>query len=195
RMKTIFNSTMAIAVAALTTACLQETESDFDKAVQRDDAAMAHYISSNGIDATKTQLGYYYQKDVEREDATQFTNNDVVGIYYDIKTVEGHLIDSHLDESKPPMVFKYAQNGLWPTAVGYAAGLAREGEEMTLYIPSYLAYSTYSYQQLIPAGAHLVVKVKYAKRYTEEALEQLEDEMIQEYIADNDLEGFEKTES
>src|SRR5690606_32497467 len=114
--------------------------------------------SSNGIEATKTQLGYYYRKDVEMEDATQFTNNDVVGIYYEIKTVEGQLIETYWDETKSPRIFKYAQNGLWPTAVGYAAGLAREGEEMTLYIPSYLAYNTYSYQQLIPAGAHLVVK-------------------------------------
>src|SRR5690606_17516101 len=115
-------------VAALTTACLQETESDFDKIVQRDDAAMEQYISSNGIEATKTQLGYYYRKDVEMEDATQFTNNDVVGIYYEIKTVEGQLIETYWDETKSPRIFKYAQNGLWPTAVGYAAGLAREGE-------------------------------------------------------------------
>lgn len=193
--KTILNCTMAIAVAALTTGCLKETESEFDKIVERDDAAMEHYITTNGIDATKTQLGYYYRKDVEIEGATQFTNNDVVGIYYEIKTTEGHLIDSHWDETKSPVIFKYAQNGLWPSAVGFAAGLARVGEEMTLYIPSYLGYNTYAYQQLIPSEAHLVVKVKYARRYTEAALKQHEDELIQDYIAENELEGFEKLES
>src|SRR5690606_64431 len=108
-----------------------------------------------------TQLGYYLRKDVEVEDGTQFTNNDIIGIYYEIKTLEGRLIDSYLDESKSPLIFKYAQNGLWPAAVSYASGLAKVGEELTLYVPSYLAYNTYSYQQLISSGDNLVVKVKY----------------------------------
>ncbi|MEX2593549.1 MAG: hypothetical protein WD426_12315 [Anditalea sp.] len=194
-MKTIINNASAIVVAALMTGCLQETESEFEKIAQRDDAIMEEYISSNNIDATKTQLGYYYRKDVEVEEGSQFTNNNVIGVYYEIKTVEGHLIDSHLDEEEAPILFKYTDNGLWPSAVGYAAGLAREGEEMTLYVPSYLAYNTYSYQQLISSGANLVVKVKYAKRYTQQELEQLEDEMIQAYITENELEGFEKKDS
>src|SRR5690554_6213930 len=135
-MKTITNSAMAIAMAFLATGCLQETESDFDKIVQRDDAILETYITSNEIDATKTQMGYYLRKDVEVEDATQFTNNDIIGIYYEIKTLEGRLIDSYLDKNNSPLVFKYTQNGLWPAAVSYAAGLAKVGEELTLYVPS-----------------------------------------------------------
>lgn len=191
-MKTITNSAMAITMAALLSGCLQETESDFDRIVQRDDAILEAYITSNGIEATKTQAGYYYRKDVEVEDGTQFTNNNIIGIYYEIKTIEGRLIDSYLDESKSPLVFKYTQNGLWPAAVGYAAGLANVGEEMTLYIPSYLAYNTYSYQQLISSGDNLVVKVKYAEKYSQDGVKQLEDELIEAYIAENELEGFEK---
>jgi len=191
-MKTIINSAMAILLAALATGCIQETESDFDKIVKRDDALLETYISSKNIDATKTQLGYYYTKDVEVDGGTQFTNNDIIGIYYEIKTIEGHLIDSYLDEDNDPIVFKYTQNGLWPAAVGYAAGLAKAGEELTLYIPSYLAYNTYSFEQLITSGANLVVKVKYAKKYTQDQVKQLEDQMIQDYIAANELEGFTK---
>ena len=194
-MKTIINSAMAIVMAALTTGCIKETESDFDRIVQRDDAILEQYISSNDIDATKVQLGYYYRKDVEVEEGKQFTNNDIIGIYYEIKTLEGNLIDSYLDETKKPLVFKYTQNGLWPAALGYAAGLAKVGEEMTLLIPSYLAYNTYSYEQLISNGANLLVKVKYAKKYTEDEIKEMEDELIQNYIADNELEGFEKNDS
>lgn len=194
-MRTIINSAMAIAVAALTTGCLQETESDYEKTVKRDDAVLEQYISSNSIDATKTQLGYYYRKDVEVDEGPQFVNNDVIGIYYEIKTIEGHLIDSYLDENKTPLIFKYTQNGLWPAAVGYAAGLARVGEEVTLFVPSYLAYNTYSYQQLISSGANLIVKAKYVNKYTEQQLKQLEDDKIQAYIEENDLEGFEKKDS
>lgn len=193
-MKTIIKSTLALALAALTTSCLQETESDFDKIVQRDDAILAEYIASKGIDATKTQLGYYYQKNVEVDEGSQFANNDIIGIYYEVRTIDGHLIDSYLDENEAPVIFKYTQNGLWPAAVGYAAGLAKPGEQLTLYIPSYLAYSTYSYQQLIPSSANLVVKVKYARKFTADQVKQLEDEMIQAYIAEEELEGFEKNE-
>lgn len=191
-MKTVIKSTMAIALAALTTSCLQETESDFDKLVQRDDAIVAEYIASKDIDATKTQLGYYFRKDTEIADGTQFANNDIIGIYYEIKTMDGHVIDSHFDENDNPVLFKYTQNGLWPAAVGYAAGLAKPGEVFTLFIPSYLAYNTYSYQQLIPSGANLVAKVKYAHKYTADQVKQLEDELIQAYIEENELDGFVK---
>lgn len=194
-MKTIIKSTLAIAMAALTTSCLQETESDFDRIVDRDNAALAEYISSKDIDAIKTQLGYYFRKDKEVEEGTQFTNNDIIGIFYEIKTMDGHLIDSYLDESKSPVLFKHTQNGLWPSAVGYAAGLAKPDEELTLYIPSYLAYNTYSYQQLIPSAANLVVKVKYVKKYSEEEIKKLEDEMIKAYLAEKELEGFVKNEN
>jgi FKBP-type peptidyl-prolyl cis-trans isomerase 2 len=194
-MKTIYTLAMAIMMATLTTACIKETESDFDLIVERDDTIVEQYLSSNGIDATKTQLGYYYRKDVENEAGAQFTNNDVIGIYYEIKTLEGHLIDSYLDENKPPLVFKYSNDGLWPTPIGFASGLARVGEEFTLYIPSYLAYNKYTYQQLITSGANLLVKAKYVRKYTEEQLKLLEDEKILAYIAENELEGFEKKDS
>jgi len=184
---------MAILLAAvLATGCIQETESDFDKIVQRDDALLEAHISSNNIEATKTQLGYYYRKDVEVDEGSQFANNDIIGIYYEIRTIDGHLIDSYLDEDNNPIVYKYTQNGLWPSAVGFASGLAKPGEEFTLYIPSYLAYNTYSYEQLITSGANLIVKVKYVRKYTQDQVKQLEDQMIQAYIAENELEGFEK---
>lgn len=58
-----------LSAAVLATGCIQETESDFDKIVQRDDALLEAHISSNNIEATKTQLGYYYRKDVEVDEA------------------------------------------------------------------------------------------------------------------------------
>lgn len=193
-MRTIIKSTLALALAALATGCIKETESDFDRIVKRDDAILEEYVASKDIDATRTQLGYYYQKETEVDEGTQFSNNDIIGIYYEIKTLDGHLIESYLDESKAPVLFKYSQNGLWPAAMGYAAGLAKPGETLTLLIPSYLAYNTYSYQQLIPSGANLIAKVKYVRKYTEDQVKQLEDDMIKAYIEEKELEGFEKNE-
>ena len=194
-MKTITNSVVALFAAALMTGCLQETESELDKIIQRDKALLEEYMASNGVTATQTQLGYYYHKDTEVAEGTQITNNDVVGIYYEMRTLEGFLIESYLDETKEPVIFKYSDNGLWPAGIGYAAGLAKVGEEMTLYIPSYLAYNTYSYQQLISSGDNLVVKIKYAQKYTESQLKEREDNLIQAYIEENELEGYERNDS
>lgn len=193
-MKTVIKSTLAIALTALAMSCINETESDFDRIVKRDDAILADYVASKELDATKTQIGYYYTKEEAVDQGTQFANNDIIGIYYEIKTLDGHLIESYMDESKDPVLFKYSQNGLWPAAMGYAAGLAKPGETFTLLIPSYLAYNTYSYQQLIPSGANLVATVKYARKYTEDQVKQFEDELIQAYLEEKELEGFEKNE-
>lgn len=193
-MKTVIKSTLAIALTALAMSCINETESDFDRIVKRDDAILADYVASKELDATKTQIGYYYTKEEAVDQGTQFANNDIIGIYYEVKTLDGHLIESYMDESKDPVLFKYSQNGLWPAAMGYAAGLAKPGETFTLLIPSYLAYNTYSYQQLIPSGANLVATVKYTRKYTEDQVKQFEDELIQAYLEEKELEGFEKNE-
>ncbi len=178
--------------AVLMTSCIEETETDLDRAITRDNLVMEEYITSNNIDATKAQSGFYYEKTQENPDAPQFVNADFIGIYYEIRTIDGQLIDSYLDESKEPKFFRYSQDGLWPIAITYAAGLAREGEEMMLYTPSYLAFGNYSYQQLILPASNLVIQLKFDKKYTEEELQQREVDMIKAYIEENELEGFEE---
>ena len=127
----------------LMASCMEESETDLDRAMSRDNLIMEEYIASNNIQATKAQSGFYYEKTLSQPDAPQFVNADYIGIYYEVKTIDGQLIDSYLDESKEPKYFKYSQEGLWPIAITYAAGLAREGEEMMVYTPSYLAFGNY----------------------------------------------------
>lgn len=178
--------------AVLMTSCIEETETDLDRAITRDNLIMEEYISSNNINATKAQSGFYYEKTQENPDAPQFVNSDYIGLYYEIRTIDGQLIDTYLDESKEPRYFRYSQDGLWPIAITFAAGLAREGEEMMVYTPSYLAFGNYGYQQLILPASNLVIQLKFDKKYSEEELQQREVDMIQEYIDENELEGFEE---
>ncbi|NHE55304.1 FKBP-type peptidyl-prolyl cis-trans isomerase [Cyclobacterium plantarum] len=181
-----------IGLVILMASCIEESETDLDRAINRDNLIMEDYIASNDIQATKAQSGFYYEKTLSMPDAPQFMNADYIGIYYEIKTIDGQLIDSYLDESKEPKYFKYSQDGLWPIAITYAAGLAREGEEMTLYVPSYLAFGNYGYEQLILPASNLVIQLKFVEKFTEEELQQREEEMIQNFIAENNLEGFEE---
>ncbi|MEX2513561.1 MAG: FKBP-type peptidyl-prolyl cis-trans isomerase [Cyclobacteriaceae bacterium] len=188
------NTVWLFAFSLLVTGCLQESESDLDRTIKRDDALVEDYISSNAIDATKAQTGFYYKKTVSKPENTQFSNGDFIGIYYEIKSLDGQLIDTYMDETKEPLIFKYSQDGLWPIVVAYAAGLSRVGEEMQVFSPSYLAYGSYGYEQLILPSSNLDIKVKFVEKYSEDGLKEREREKILQFINENELEGFEEVE-
>jgi FKBP-type peptidyl-prolyl cis-trans isomerase 2 len=184
-----------VALATLTLgACFPGLESDLEKAIERDDRLLQEYLDRNNIQATETPLGYYYLKEVAASTSKQIVNNDILGVYYEIRTIDGQLIESYLDESKDPKIFKHTEDGLVPKAMNFASGLAKEGEMFTLYVPSYLGYQDYSYQQLILPNSNLEIRIKYAKVYSEEEIKALEEEMILNYIEENELTGFERTE-
>ncbi|AKP50433.1 FKBP-type peptidyl-prolyl cis-trans isomerase [Cyclobacterium amurskyense] len=182
--------TWLLGLIVLMSSCLEESVSDIELAMERDDLILEEYIASNSIVATKAQSGYYYTKTVENPDGEQFVNADFIGVYYEIKTIDGQLIDSYMDETKEPRIFKYSQDGLWPISITYASGLAKVGEELTVYSPSYLAFGNYGFETLILPSSNLVIKLKYAAKYTEEELMQREETMIADYIAAEQLEGF-----
>lgn len=184
-----------VALATLTLGgCFPGLESDLEKAIERDDRLLKEYLGRNNIQATETPLGYYYLKEVAASTSIQIVNNDILGVYYEIRTIDGQLIESYLDESKDPKIFQHTEDGLVPKAMNFASGLAKVGEMFTLYIPSYLGYQDYSYQQLILANSNLEIRIKYAKVYSEEEIKELEEEMILKYIEENELTGFERTE-
>ncbi|HSJ68425.1 MAG TPA: FKBP-type peptidyl-prolyl cis-trans isomerase [Anditalea sp.] len=192
-MNLITRSVTALVLALGMNACLPEVESEMDKIVERDDQLLQAYIAQNNITAQRTQMGFYYTKELEVDGATQITNNNIVGIYYTIKSIDGQVIESYGPENGAPRPFLHGESGMIPRVINFAAGLAREGEVIKLYAPSYLAYGNYGYQQLILPNSNLDMTVTFAKIYSLDEMKELEDQRIQEYIAANDLEGFTKT--
>lgn len=182
-----------LSLAILSSGCIKEEKSDLELAVVRDDQLMKDYLIRNNIEATETQIGYYYKKEIANDLGNQIVNDDIVGIYYEIKTIDGQLIESHLDESKHPRLYNHREEGLIPRGMNFASGLARQGESFMLYIPSYLAYQNYGYQQLVLPNSNLVVKVKFVKTYKKEELIAYEQGLIESYIEEKGLEGFERT--
>lgn len=174
-------------------ACMSDIESELEKAIERDDKFLTSFLERNNINAIETPLGYYYRKDISNDTGNQIVNNDIVGVYYEIKTLDGQLVDTYLDESKAPRIFAHSEGGLVPRAMNFAAGLAKEGETFTLYVPSYLAYQEYSFQNLILPNSNLEVKVKFVTTYSEDEIKELEEQMILDYLETNNLTGFEKT--
>jgi FKBP-type peptidyl-prolyl cis-trans isomerase 2 len=173
--------------------CFPEAGSDLQNSIDRDDRLLAEFLSRNNINATETQVGYFYKKETTNETGNQIVNNDIVGVYYEIKTIDGQLIEDYTDESKSPRVYLHTEGGLIPRAINFASGLAKTGETFSLYIPSYLAYQDYNYQQLILPNSNLVVKVKFARTYSNEEIKEMEKERIENYISGKNLEGFIET--
>lgn len=174
-------------------ACMSDIESELEKAIERDDKFLTSFLERNNINAIETPLGYYYRKDISNDTGNQIVNNDIVGVYYEIKTLDGQLVDAYLDESKAPRIFAHSEGGLVPRAMNFAAGLAKEGETFTLYVPSYLAYQEYSFQNLILPNSNLEIKVKFVTTYSEDEIKELEEQMILDYLETNNLTGFERT--
>ncbi|MCH7408791.1 FKBP-type peptidyl-prolyl cis-trans isomerase [Belliella sp. DSM 111904] len=178
-------------LTAMFVACIPDTESDYERIVERDNRLLQDYLERNGINAIESPLGFYYQKTQSSDTGNQIVNNDIVGVYYEIRTTNGQMIETYMDESKLPRLYKHTDGGLIPRVINFASGIAKEGETLRLFSPSYLAYSEYSFEQLISEGANLAITVKYARVYSESAVKTLERQIIEDYIEDNGIEGFE----
>jgi FKBP-type peptidyl-prolyl cis-trans isomerase 2 len=176
------------------TSCFPEVESDLQKSMDKDDRLIKEYLSRNSIDAIESPVGYFYKKEVVNATGNQIVNNELVGVYYEIRTTDDQLIESYLDENKRPRLYVHNDSGLVPRAMNFASGLSKTGETLLLYVPSYLGYQNYSYQQLIQPNSNLVIKMKFVDTYSEAELRFLEEDLIQAYIEEMELEGFEKTE-
>lgn len=195
-MKRVFTTAIAVSLGVLMTSCLQDKESAYEKQVKKEDQELANYISQNGIDAEKTTAGYYYDLIEDVEDGQKFNDEDIIGIYYEMETLEGAFVGSHTEEDGAPIMFKYDVGGqtLAPIAMNLAVSMAEVGETMELYVPSYLAYSDYNYGQLIPKYSHMKIRVHFEKIFAPQEVAVLEDEMIQQYLTQENLEGFENVE-
>ncbi|WP_143962422.1 FKBP-type peptidyl-prolyl cis-trans isomerase [Litoribacter populi] len=194
-MNAILKTVTAAVVGLGMSSCLSPMENEVDKIWERDEALLKAYMESNNIEATKTQVGYYYTKELENDGAPQITNNSIVGIYYRIKTLDGKIVDSHSPEDGDPLIFLHGEAGMVPRVLNFVAGLASEGEILNVYAPSHLAYGEYQYQQLILPNSNLDIRVEFANVYTKEEVAEIEDQRIQQYLAQNSIEGFEKHES
>jgi FKBP-type peptidyl-prolyl cis-trans isomerase 2 len=191
-MKSILSNTLMLVLLAGMTACLGMGDSNTESVIERDDNILKEFLAANNIEAKRTQAGYYYTTVLANDGAKQITNNTIVGIYYEIRTIDGHLIDSYTEEDGEPVVFLHGEAGMVPKVVSHATGLAREGEVLRIYSPSYLAYFDYRYEQLIQPNSNLVIDVTYAKIFTADEIKELEDQKIQDFLAASGLEGYER---
>ncbi|EIM74793.1 hypothetical protein A3SI_15231 [Nitritalea halalkaliphila LW7] len=179
---------LALAILFSLNACLEQGLSDADRMAERDNERLRAFLDQNNIQAESSQLGFFWVKEVSNPTGRQIQNRNKVAIRYEIRTTEGQLIDDRWGPEAPLSVFQHGEDRLIPLVINLAAGLAREGEEFTLYVPSFLAYRDYSYEQLIQPSSNLVIRVRWEFILDDDSLELLEAQSIQAYKEENGLE-------
>ena len=156
---------------------------------------IAQYLDDQGIDAQQADDGIYYQVLRENPDGKAPERGNVLGIYYQITQLDGRLIDE-LDSASgvPPLVYTFYNNDLIrennmisPLRMDASVAQMREGEIYRFFLPSEYAYRTNSLEGIFPSEAIIIVEIQLAEVLTQAERIQQEDELIKNYLADNNL--------
>ncbi len=175
----------------LFTSCLKD-DSDYDKQVKIDDQIIQDYLTLNTISAQKHYSGIYYRKITENNTGTSLTKNNVVSFYYTIQRIQPASSSSHFPDAGPiesisrengdkPLQFALMTNTMIPQGLDYGISLMKVGEKYQFFIPSYLAYGSYSCP-LFPANSNFIVEIEVVGVNTETEIDEIQHDSIQDYV-------------
>ena len=186
RGKTLFS---LIFIVILFQNCLDDDETDFERRVRIDNETITAYLESNNIPVKQDIDGYFYQKIKENSTGKSISDNDVLSIYYHMTLLNGEKVDSANATNGGPVKLGFDQRRvtLAPTGLYLGISTMREGEVYKFFMPSYLAYGSYTYKQLIPANSIFIIDVELVKIEDEDDQEQIEQDLILTYIEDQEL--------
>ena len=177
--------------------CMDDSESAVERQLRIDQEAIIQYLEDNDLEAQKTVAGYYVLRDVENSGGKLVEDGDVVSVYYRMSLLNGNKVDSAVVNSDIPVKFGYDTDlfTLLPSGLNVGIGSMRVGEAFRFFLPSNLAFGTYSYRQLIPSNAIFIVEVEVASIQSDEDQEQIEEDIILAFIENQQLEGVESLSS
>lgn len=170
-------------------------DDNYDEQNSIDDRLIQEYLEENNIEATKSAYGFYYTVIESNDSGEQVEENDILSLYYEINILNGNKIDEAIESSGTPKKIKIINNSILPQGVLLGSTLMREGEKFRFYLPSNLAYESYTYESLIPSNAVIIVESKIAKIENEDDQKQFEKTAIETYITDNDISDIVETDS
>ena len=109
-----------------------------------------------------------------------------MSIYYTMSLLNGNKVHEVMAEEDEAVKIGFDQRRITMAPSGLYLGLStmREGETCRLFIPSYLAYGSYAYKQLIPTNAIFIMDVELADVGNLDEQEELEIETIKKHLDD-----------
>lgn len=160
-----------------------------------DNQLILKYLSDHNIDAEKAESGYYYEVINSNESGSEVEDQDIVSIYYKMALLNGAKIDSIVEGTDQPLKFKMTGEALIPIGLRFGSSKMKEGEKFRFFIPSHLAYADYSYENLFPANSIFIVESEVVKIETEDEQKVIDKDIIDDYIAENNIDNIERTAS
>ncbi|MCK9305668.1 MAG: FKBP-type peptidyl-prolyl cis-trans isomerase [Bacteroidales bacterium] len=172
---------LIVASSFVLTSCLGE--SDYEKQVKIDDQIISDYLAENDIQAQKHSSGLYYQTLTTNSSGATLKKNDVVSFYYTISRLDGTVIEEIDKAEDEPVKFKLLTYTIIPEGLDKGIDLMRVGEKFRFYIPSYLAYGSYSSGDF-STNCNFIVDVEVTDVESETEINTAQLDSIETYMAD-----------
>lgn len=139
------------------TSCRERDTLVIDQSV-RDEQILQEYFRTNNLRPVRTASGLYYQVLRASPTGQQATNDSVMVVHYQGRTLYGDIFDSSYYRNTP---FQF-RLGRGEVISGWDEGvkLMRQGEQFRLFIPSGLAYGPRTASPLIGPNSILVFDIE-----------------------------------
>ena len=185
---------MLIAMSSLMLFSCSIGETDYERQVKIDDQILYKYMADNNIQAQKHSEGFYYQVLTANSAGAALKKNDVVSFYYTITNlnplsmalqnsfVAATPIETNELPGTKPAQFKLLTYSIIPEGLDYAVSMMRVGEKYRFYIPSYLAYGSYSTSDFT-ANSNFIIDIRIVDAKTETEIDDIQRDSIENYVS------------
>lgn len=195
KMRKSFILMMAMVFTAFGAQSCLKSDNDYEKQKKIDDKILAEFIATNAPTATRHSAGFYYMdlsmtttaaKSTGSADLPHYSlhKNDVVSFEYKISLLNGNVIETNIGEASKPAKMKLMTYTVIPEALDYGIKLMDVGETYRFFIPSYLAYGSYSTTDFGP-HSNFIVDIKVTKVESESEIDDIQRDSISKYVAAN----------
>lgn len=189
-----FISTIAV---GLLVGCADQEESAFEQRARLENELIESYLADNGIQAERLRSGIYVEVIKSNQTGKAIEDESILAAHYSLSTLDGKFIDS-LSATTSPIRFFHAQrnpNALFPQGINVGVRHMREGERYRFYLPSYQAFGSYSFGQLLPRESILVAEIEIQKIESEEEITEANYQSIDDYILKKNLDDVQELSS
>jgi FKBP-type peptidyl-prolyl cis-trans isomerase FkpA len=159
-MKTHFTILKALALSLMFLVQACKLESEFEKQQKREDEIIRNFIQTNGINAERHALGYYFSVLESNSSGIEVKEGDIVKMKYKLRLLDGKVVEDIFDEKFEPAIFRYSRNSIFPADMLEGVGNMRHGERFRFIIPSYMAHRRHGLHPYIPSDAILDFEVE-----------------------------------
>ncbi len=193
KMKKNFILMMAVVFAAFGAQSCLKSDNDYKKQQKVDDKILAEFVATSAATVTRHSEGFYYMNipsmtlDAIPNSGKELKKDDVVSFNYKISLLNGNVIETNVgdvSEGSQPAMIKLMTYTVIPEAIDYGIRLMKVGETFRFFIPSYLAYGSFSTKDFGP-HSNFIVDIEVTGVQSESELDDIQRDSIANYVAAN----------